>query len=57
MRRPRAHATHEYGDGEAETGPLATAWHSNTFLDAATNGAIGRQRTDGHRARRHALRR
>jgi xylulose-5-phosphate/fructose-6-phosphate phosphoketolase len=28
------------GDGEAETGPLATAWHSNKFLDAATNGAV-----------------
>src|SRR6185295_17832492 len=27
------------GDGEAETGPLATAWHSNKFLDAATDGA------------------
>jgi len=25
------------GDGEAETGPLATAWHSNKFLDAATD--------------------
>ena len=24
------------GDGEAETGPLATAWHSNKFLDPAT---------------------
>jgi xylulose-5-phosphate/fructose-6-phosphate phosphoketolase len=28
------------GDGEAETGPLATAWHSNKFLDAATDGAV-----------------
>ena len=28
------------GDGEAETGPLATAWHSNKFLDPATNGAV-----------------
>jgi len=27
------------GDGEAETGPLATAWHSNKFLNAATDGA------------------
>ena len=26
------------GDGEAETGPLATAWHSNTFLNPATDG-------------------
>ncbi|MEZ6014361.1 MAG: phosphoketolase family protein [Planctomycetota bacterium] len=28
------------GDGEAETGPLATAWHSNKFLDASTDGAV-----------------
>ena len=28
------------GDGEAETGPLATAWHSNKFLDAAGDGAV-----------------
>ncbi len=28
------------GDGEAETGPLATAWHGNKFLDAATDGAV-----------------
>jgi xylulose-5-phosphate/fructose-6-phosphate phosphoketolase len=28
------------GDGEAETGPLATAWHSNKFLDAGTDGAV-----------------
>jgi xylulose-5-phosphate/fructose-6-phosphate phosphoketolase len=28
------------GDGEAETGALATAWHSNKFLDAATDGAV-----------------
>ena len=28
------------GDGEAETGPLATAWHSNKFLDAKTDGAV-----------------
>ncbi|OYW77809.1 MAG: phosphoketolase [Verrucomicrobia bacterium 12-59-8] len=28
------------GDGEAETGPLATAWHSNKFLDAARDGAV-----------------
>ena len=27
------------GDGEAETGPLATAWHSNKFLNAVTDGA------------------
>ena len=28
------------GDGEAETGPLATAWHSNKFIDPATDGAV-----------------
>ncbi len=28
------------GDGEAETGPLATAWHSNKFLDPMTDGAV-----------------
>ena len=28
------------GDGEAETGPLATSWHSNKFLNAATDGAV-----------------
>jgi xylulose-5-phosphate/fructose-6-phosphate phosphoketolase len=28
------------GDGEAETGPLATSWHSNKFLDPATDGAV-----------------
>ncbi|RFA17448.1 phosphoketolase [Subtercola boreus] len=28
------------GDGEAETGPLATSWHSNTFLDAAQDGVV-----------------
>jgi xylulose-5-phosphate/fructose-6-phosphate phosphoketolase len=28
------------GDGEAETGPLATAWHSNTFLDPVGDGAV-----------------
>ncbi len=28
------------GDGEAETGPLATGWHSNKFLDPATDGAV-----------------
>lgn len=28
------------GDGEAETGPLATAWHSNKFLDSITDGAV-----------------
>jgi xylulose-5-phosphate/fructose-6-phosphate phosphoketolase len=28
------------GDGEAETGPLATSWHSNKFLSARTDGAV-----------------
>ena len=28
------------GDGEAETGPLATAWHSNKYLNPATDGAV-----------------
>jgi xylulose-5-phosphate/fructose-6-phosphate phosphoketolase len=28
------------GDGEAETGPLATAWQSNKFLDPKTDGAV-----------------
>ena len=28
------------GDGEAETGPLATAWHSNKFLSAKNDGAV-----------------
>ena len=28
------------GDGEAETGPLATAWHSNKLLSSATDGVV-----------------
>src|SRR6202161_377452 len=28
------------GDGEAETGPLATSWHSNKFLNPAKSGAV-----------------
>ncbi|GAA1248535.1 phosphoketolase family protein [Kitasatospora nipponensis] len=28
------------GDGEAETGPLATAWHGNKFLDPVHDGAV-----------------
>src|SRR5690242_11187868 len=28
------------GDGEAETGPLATSWHSNKFVNARTDGAV-----------------
>lgn len=33
-------ATCIVGDGEAETGPLATSWHSNKFLNPATDGAV-----------------
>jgi len=28
------------GDGEAETGPLATSWHANKFVDPASDGAV-----------------
>ena len=28
------------GDGEAETGPLATSWHSNKFSDPASDGRV-----------------
>jgi xylulose-5-phosphate/fructose-6-phosphate phosphoketolase len=28
------------GDGESETGPLATAWHANKFLNPARDGAV-----------------
>jgi xylulose-5-phosphate/fructose-6-phosphate phosphoketolase len=28
------------GDGEAETGPLATSWHANKFVNPATDGAV-----------------
>src|SRR5207253_4522342 len=28
------------GDGEAETGALATSWHSNKFLNPASDGAV-----------------
>jgi len=33
-------ATCVVGDGEAETGPLAAAWHSNKFLNPASDGAV-----------------
>lgn len=33
-------ATVVVGDGEAETGPLATSWHSNKFLNPVTDGAV-----------------
>jgi phosphoketolase len=28
------------GDGESETGPLSTSWHSNKFLNPITDGAV-----------------
>jgi xylulose-5-phosphate/fructose-6-phosphate phosphoketolase len=37
---PNLIATCVVGDGEAETGPLATSWHSNKFLNPATDGAV-----------------
>ena len=37
---PNLIATCVVGDGEAETGPLATAWHSNKFLNPKTDGAV-----------------
>ena len=37
---PNLIATCIVGDGEAETGPLATSWHYNKFLNPATDGAI-----------------
>ena len=33
-------ATAIVGDGEAETGPLATSWHANKFLNPLTDGAV-----------------
>ncbi len=33
-------ATCVVGDGEAETGPMATSWHSNKFLNPVTDGAV-----------------
>ena len=37
---PELIATCVVGDGEAETGPLATAWHSNKFLSAKHDGVV-----------------
>lgn len=37
---PNLIATVVVGDGEAETGPLATSWHSNKFLNPITDGAV-----------------
>ena len=41
LRQPRpARGRCVVGDGEAETGPLATSWHSNKFLDPVGDGAV-----------------
>jgi len=37
---PNLIATTIVGDGEAETGPLATSWHGNKFLNPANDGAV-----------------
>ncbi len=37
---PELIATCVIGDGEAETGPLAAAWHANKFLDPVGDGAV-----------------
>jgi len=37
---PNLIATVIVGDGEAETGPLATSWHGNKFLNPKTDGAV-----------------
>src|SRR4029079_19514379 len=37
---PRLVVAAVVGDGEAETGPLATSWHSNKFLDPRRDGAV-----------------
>ncbi|MFC7376370.1 phosphoketolase [Brachybacterium sp. GCM10030268] len=38
--RPDEIAFTVVGDGEAETGPLATSWHSNKFLNPLTDGVV-----------------
>jgi len=40
MDNPKLIVTCIVGDGEAETGPTATAWHSTKFLDPAESGAV-----------------
>ena len=40
MDNPDLIATVVVGDGESETGPIATAWHSNKFLNPKTSGAV-----------------
>ncbi len=37
---PEALVAAVVGDGEAETGPLATSWHSNKFLDPVSDGTV-----------------
>lgn len=37
---PNLIATVIVGDGEAETGPLATSWHANKFIDPSRDGAV-----------------
>ncbi|KAJ8605928.1 hypothetical protein MRB53_041292 [Persea americana] len=37
---PKTIALTIVGDGESETGPLATSWHSNKFLNPITDGAV-----------------
>lgn len=40
MDNPNLIAVAIVGDGEAETGPIAAAWHSNKFLNPRTSGAV-----------------
>jgi xylulose-5-phosphate/fructose-6-phosphate phosphoketolase len=40
MDNPDLIASVVVGDGEAETGPIAAAWHSNKFLNPKTSGAV-----------------
>ena len=40
MDNPSLIAACVVGDGEAETGPLATAWHSNKFINPKTDGIV-----------------
>jgi len=40
MDNPHLVVTCIVGDGEAETGPTATAWHSYKFIDPAESGAV-----------------
>ena len=40
MDNPNLIAACVVGDGEAETGPLATSWHSNKFINPKTDGVV-----------------